>query len=71
MIVRQAADVLQSDARRVPLTRNLHSQIPVSPRNRGEAKSQTILIDMSGRPSSLHRSTSPFTTAPTFSGVPE
>ncbi len=32
---------------------------------------QTILIDMSGRPSILHSSTSPFTTGPTFSGVPE
>ena len=32
---------------------------------------QTILIDMSGRPSILHNSTSPFTTGPTFSGVPE
>ena len=37
---------------------------------RGE-DNQTILIDMSGKPSSLHRSTSPFTTGPTFSGVPE
>jgi predicted GNAT family acetyltransferase len=31
----------------------------------------TIRIDISGRPSSLHSSTSPFTTGPTFSGVPE
>jgi hypothetical protein len=31
----------------------------------------TILIDMSGRPCSLQSSTSPFTTGPTFSGVPE
>ncbi|MCX7324783.1 MAG: hypothetical protein NTZ14_10180 [Hyphomicrobiales bacterium] len=32
---------------------------------------QTILIDRSGRPSSLHRMVSPRTTGPTFSGVPE
>lgn len=32
---------------------------------------QTILIDRSGRPSSLYRITSPRTTGPTFSGVPE
>jgi hypothetical protein len=31
----------------------------------------TIRIDMSGKPSSLHSSTSPLTTGPTFSGVPE
>ena len=35
------------------------------------SRPHTIRIDMSGRPSSLHRSTSPFTTGPTFSGVPE
>ena len=35
------------------------------------AAPQTILIDMSGRPSILHNSTSPLTTGPTFSGVPE
>src|SRR5216684_7992421 len=33
--------------------------------------SHVIRIDISGRPSSLHNSTSPFTTGPTFSGVPE
>ena len=31
----------------------------------------TIRIDMSGNPCSLQSSTSPFTTGPTFSGVPE
>jgi hypothetical protein len=34
-------------------------------------QSHVILIDMSGKPCSLHNSTSPFTTGPTFSGVPE
>ena len=34
-------------------------------------KTHTMRIDISGRPSSLHSSTSPLTTGPTFSGVPE
>ena len=32
---------------------------------------QTIRTDMSGSPAILQSSTSPFTTGPTFSGVPE
>jgi hypothetical protein len=53
---------------------------PPSPASgRGEEKrplarpfnTQTILIDMSGSFSILQRSTSPLTTGPTFSGVPE
>src|SRR4029079_7301022 len=38
---------------------------------RHDVRRHVIRIDISGRPSSLHRSTSPLTTGPTFSGVPE
>src|SRR5216684_8741477 len=37
----------------------------------GNDEDHVIRIDISGSPSSLHNSTSPFTTGPTFSGVPE
>ena len=37
----------------------------------GPSPRHTMRIDISGRPCSLQSSTSPFTTGPTFSGVPE